>query len=233
MDVQPVHYLPILTTALSAAFLAVLVRRYRQRGGMHHLWWAIGVFFYGVGTALESTITLAGNTVALNKAWYVAGALLGGYPLAQGSVYLHLRRRTAHVLTAITLTVVVLASVAVLLSPVRLEALEPHRPGGALLGWQWVRLVTPFVNLYAAFFLIGTAAWSSVRFFRSGTNGHRAAGNALIAVGALLPGIGGTMAKAGLVEALYVGECIGLMLIWAGYSLCVRRPAVHPAPVLA
>ena len=31
-------------------------------------------------------VTLFGNSPALNKAWYIAGALLGGYPLAQGSV---------------------------------------------------------------------------------------------------------------------------------------------------
>ena len=34
---------------------------------------------------------------------------------------------------------------------------------------------------------------------------------------------GGSFAKAGLVEALYVGECIGLMLIWAGYWVISRR----------
>ncbi len=28
------------------------------------------------------------------------------------------------------------------------------------------------------------------------------------------------MAKAGMVEGLYVGECIGLILIWAGDRVC-------------
>jgi hypothetical protein len=36
------------------------------------------------------------------------------------------------------------------------------------------------------------------------------------------------MAKAGTVEALYVGELIGLALIRAGYRLC-QRPAAAPA----
>lgn len=54
---------------------------------------------------------------------------------------------------------------------------------------------------------------------------RRAYGTALIAAGALLPGIGGGMAKAGVVEALYIGELFGLVLIWWGYELCTRAPA--------
>ena len=51
----------------------------------------------------------------------------------------------------------------------------------------------------------------------------------LIAAGALLPGIGGVMAKAGVIEGLYVGELLGLILIWAGYACCVRPQAPGPA----
>ena len=224
MAVSPsaIHYLPILTTALAAVFTAVLVRRYRERGGLHLLWWAIGVAAYGTGTALESAITLFGNTVALTKTWYVAGALFGGYPLAQGSVYLHLRRRTAHWLTAITLPVLIGAAALVFLSPVVPGVLESHRPSGAILGWGWVRLITPFINLYAVIFLIGGAVLSAVRFARgrAAEDRPRFLGNALIALGAILPGIGGGMAKAGVVEALYVGELVGLVLIWVGYFYC-------------
>lgn len=88
-DLHPVHYLPILTTLFSIYFLIDIGGRYLKKGGRHLMWWAIGVFTYGLGTFFEGWITLFGNTVFLNKAWYVAGAILGGYPLAQGSVYLH------------------------------------------------------------------------------------------------------------------------------------------------
>lgn len=229
---QPVHYLPIATTIISAAFCFILFARYRQRkSGPHLLWWGAGVFFYGLGTALESAITLAGNTVALNKAWYIAGALLGGYPLAQGSVYLHLRRRVANVLTAVTVPLIVVVSVLVVASPVLIEQLEPHRPSGAVLGWQWVRLFTPFINLYAFVFLVGGAVLSAVRYarLRGSDNRSRAIGNTLIAVGALLPGIGGSMAKGGIVEGLYVGEFVGILFIWAGYRLCTLAPGAAAA----
>src|SRR5580765_6966794 len=109
---QPVHYLPILTTLFSLFFLFDIGRRYLSKGGTHLLWWAIGVFTYGLGTFLESFITLTGNTPFKNKLWYVAGAILGGYPLAQGSVYLHFTRRTANLLSSVTVPFILISAAA-------------------------------------------------------------------------------------------------------------------------
>ncbi len=223
-----VHYIPIVTTILSAFFCGVLLNRYRLKGsGTHLLWWATGIFCYGVGTGLEASITLWGNSAALNKAWYIAGAIFGGYPLAQGTVYLLMKRRTAHILSAISLPVILIVSVLVIMSPTNYEALVSHKPGGAALGWQSVRLCTPIINLYAVVFLIGGAAYSAMRYAKNRITGHLASGNTLIAIGAILPGIGGSLAKAGIVEALYIGEFLGLLLIWAGYGFCVQKRKVN------
>jgi hemoglobin/transferrin/lactoferrin receptor protein len=221
-----IHYLPIATTSIAAVFSTSLYRRYRQRKTPHLLWWASGVAFYGLGTLIEAAITVAGNTILLNKAWYIAGAALGGYPLAQGSLYLSWPRRFANRATAISLPFVLLVCLLVGFSPVVVSNLQPGRPSGAILGWHWVRLMTPFINLYAAFFLIGGALVSAWRFWRDRAGANRAAGNLLIALGAILPGIGGSMAKAGVVEALYVGECAGLILIWIGERVCAWRPSL-------
>lgn len=224
-----VLHLPIGTTALSAIFLFVLLRRAASRGFPPHLmWWAIGVFTYGLGTALESSITLFGNSIPLNKAWYVAGALLGGYPLAQGSVYLLTPRTFARATSLITVPIIVALSIAVALSPVNMTAFHPEKPGGAILVWTWIRWCTPFLNLYAVTFLIGGAVFSAVHYFVSGRRPRRAAGNVFIALGATMPGVGGGMAKAGVVEALYIGELIGIVFIWIGYALCVSQPRIEP-----
>jgi len=215
-----VHYFPLGTTLVSAAFTAVLFRKFLAHRSPHLFWWAFGVACYGSGTVVESAITLFGNSVLLTKLWYVTGALLGGYPLAQGSVYLSHSKKFGDRATAITLPVVIVASILVFLSPVRLEMLEPTRPTGAILGWTWIRLVTPFINLYASYFLIGGAAISAWKYFRKQHDGYRAAGNGFIALGALMPAIGGSFAKAGHVEVLYVLEFIGLILIWIGDRTC-------------
>ena len=220
-----VHYLPIATTVLAAIFAPILLRRYaRKPQSLHLLWWGLGIVAYGLGTAIESSVTLLGNSVVQTKAWYIAGALLGGYPLAQGTVYLLLARRTADRLTWITLPFIAFVSLLVILSPVVPGALEPYRPSGAIFAWSWLRLFTPFINVYAVIFLVGGAILSAVRFFKSrgAGHGHRAVGNVLIAIGGILPGIGGTMAKAGMVEALYVGEFVGLLFIWSGFAVALR-----------
>lgn len=220
-----VHYVPIATTIVATAFATSLWRRYLERRTPHLWWWAVGVAFYGLGTLIEAAITLGGNAVFLNKAWYIAGAVLGGYPLAQGSLYFSYSRKFASRATAISLPFVVITSVLVALSPVLIDNLQPHRPSGAILGWQWVRMLTPFINGYAAFFLIGGAIVSAWRYAKLKHAGNRAVGNSLIAFGALLPGIGGSLAKAGIVEALYIGEFVGLILIWVGERTCAWRHA--------
>lgn len=225
-----VHYFPIGTTLVSAVFSALLFRKFLHQRSPQLFWWAFGVACYGSGTVVESLITLGGNSVALTKAWYITGALLGGYPLAQGSVYLSHSRRFGDRATAITLPVVIIAAILVVLSPVRMDVLEATRPTGAILGWTWIRLITPFINLYASFFLIGGAGWSAWKYFKNEHAGHRAAGNAFIALGALMPGIGGSMAKAGYVEVLYVLEFFGLILIWIGDRVCSRAPAPSGNP---
>ncbi len=226
-----VHYLPILTTLFSAFFLYQIAGRYLKRGGPHLFWWAAGVFTYGLGTFFESYITLFGNTPVVNKLWYVAGAILGGYPLAQGSVYLHLEKKNANILTAISLPFIIIASLLVFLSPTNTALLEVHRPSGASIGWQWVRLLTPFINIYSVIFLIGSALWSAIRYAKVENGKYRAIGNTLITIGAILPGIGGGMAKAGMVEALYVGEFAGIILIYAGYRMCSMAVAEPKLPL--
>jgi hypothetical protein len=220
--VRWIHYLPVATTLLSIAFVGALLRRYRERrSGPHLLWWATGVTCYGAGTALESAITLWGNSITLTRLWYVFGAVLGAYPLSQGTVYLLCRRSLAQRLTLLTIPLALVLIVLVLLSPARLELLEDHRPSGAVLSWSWVRALTPILNLYAVVFLVGGALVSSWRFAKKRETAGPALGNGLIAVGAILPAIGGTLAKAGAVEALYVAELIGLVLIGSGYGCCV------------
>lgn len=164
------------------------------------------------------------------RTWYVSGALLGGFPLAQGTVYLLLRRRTAHVLTAVVGVFIVVAGVLVFLSPLDYSLVESHRLSGRVLEWSWVRAFSPFVNLYSVVFLVGGAAWSAWRYRGAGAEYvGRARGNALIALGALLPGIGGAATRAGYVEVLYVTELVGILLIWAGYRLVAgnRSRSIH------
>jgi len=222
-----VHYVPIVTTILSVPFTLEIYRRYRQHPDrLHLLWWAIGIATYGVGTFTESATTIVGWNEPTFRAWYISGALLGGAPLAQGTVYLLLSRRTAHVLTVLLVVYVIAASVPVLLSPIDYSQVETHRLTGRVFEWQWVRAFSPFVNMYAVVFLIGGAILSALRYSANPATHHRVIANVLIAIGAILPGIGGTATRMGYTEVLYVTELAGMLLVWAGYRLSVRPVAI-------
>ena len=226
-----VHYIPIVTTVLCVVFTSEIFRRYREHPErLHLLWWSIGVATYGVGTFTEATTTLMGWNEPVFRAWYISGALLGGAPLAQGTVYLLLSKRTAHVLMTILVAYIAIASVFVLLSPINYDFVETYRLSGRVLAWSWVRLFSPFVNLYAVIFLIGGAILSALRYSGNRATRHRVSANVLIAVGAMLPGIGGTATRMGYVEVLYVTELVGLILTWTGYRMSVTP---SPAPQAA
>jgi hypothetical protein len=226
-----ISYIPILTTVLSAVFAVQLWRHWRRRPGARYLlWWFLGLVAYGAGTLTESLTTLLGWHEPIFRAWYIAGALLGGAPLAQGTAYLLLSRRIADRLTVLLLLVVGAGAAFVLASPINYDLVEPHRLSGKVLAWQGVRLVSPFVNLYAVVLLIGGAFWSAGRYLRQIGAENRMWGNLAIAIGAILPGIGGMYTRMGYTEVLYVTELVGLILIWVGYSLIVRDrgPSIHP-----
>ena len=225
-----IHFIPLATTVVAAFFAPMVYRRWRERrSGPHLLWWAFGIAMYGVGTFTESFTTVFGWNEWVFRFWYISGALLGGAPLAQGTVYLMLSRKVSNRLSVALVTAVAVASVFVLLSPIDHSVVEVHRLTGAVMEWQWARLFSPFINLYAAFFLIGGAALSAWRFRKDADARNRFVGNVFIAVGALLPGIGGSFTRFGYTEVLYVTELLGLSLIWVGYWYNVR-PGTRGAP---
>jgi hypothetical protein len=216
-------YLPILSTLISAAFAWVILARYRlKRQSYHLLWWGIGIGTYGLGTLIESLVTLFGWQSALFKAWYIAGALLGGAPLAVGTIYLLFGRRAGRIAVALLLAAVGVTSIFVILSPVRIDLVDPTILSGKALAWQSIRRVSPFINSLAALFLVGGAIYSAVRFFGHPESRHVSIGNIFIAVGALLPGVGGMGSRMGHTELLYIAEFIGVILIWIGYKYCQR-----------
>src|SRR4029078_6223992 len=112
-----------------------------------------------------------------------------------------------------------------ILSPVNTSLVENNRLTGKILEWKFVRLMTPFINLYAFIFLVGGAVYSAFKYAKNVQFKKRFTGNLLIAIGGLLPGIGGSFTKFGYVEVLFVTEIIGLVFIYLGYKV-IRNDSV-------
>jgi len=179
----------------------------------------ICVIAYGIGTITESVNAIFGWTEMNFRLWYISGALLGGAPLAQGTVYLLLKKKTANILSIFLLILIIAAAISVTLSPVNVTQVIDNTLTGKVFAWQWVRYYSPFINIYAFIFLVGGAIYSAWKYYDGDKTNKRFLGNIYIAVGALLPGIGGSFTRFGHVEVLFVTELIGLMLIFAGYQI--------------
>ncbi|MBO0752475.1 MAG: hypothetical protein J2P53_10200, partial [Bradyrhizobiaceae bacterium] len=159
-----ISYIPLLTTLLSLFFLSRIVPHYRVKGSPYLLWWTLGVATFGLGTLTESINAIFGWSAWNTKVWYIVGALLGGYPLAQGTIYLLMNRRFADISAGVCTAVIVVAAVCVLASPVEVPADFDHRLTGKVFAWQWVRTISPWLNTYAVIFLFGGAVYSAIKY---------------------------------------------------------------------
>ena len=140
-----------------------------------------------------------------------------------------MNKRFADISAVMCSAVILVAAVCVLLSPIAIPDGFDHRLTGRVLEWQWVRGFSPFINLYALVFLFGGAVYSAIKYFGNDRGRARFLGNILIAIGALLPGIGGTATRFGHVEVLYITEFVGLIAIYIGYEMMRkdRSASVH------
>jgi hypothetical protein len=178
--------------------------------------------FYGIGGFCEAYYGAFGWNPLIFRLWYLFGAILVAAWLGQGTVYLLARRRWAN-------ATMVLLALGSLYGAIRVfgAELDPNlmttsiHTGSELSGHAivtpGVRVLTPFFNLYGTVTLVGGAAWSAYIFWRKRILLHRAIGNLLIAIGAMLPAFGGTFSRFGVPGALYVGELLGAVLMFAGF----------------
>src|SRR5437764_8215591 len=214
-----VSYIPVITTLFSAFFLSRIVPHYVSKRSPYLLWWTLGVLTFGLGTLTESINAISGWSEWNTKVWYIVGALLGGYPLAQGTIYLLTKKRFADLSAVACSAIILVAAVCVMLSPIEVPEGFDHRLTGRVFAWQWARGFSPLLHLYAVVFLFGRAVYSTVKCFATAKGRSRFLGNVLIAIGAFLPGIGGTFTRFGYVEVLYITELIGLIFIYFVYYI--------------
>lgn len=219
--------LPFASGIISTIFAVLVLRRYAAhkrdgRRAAHLLLWGIGMVFYAVGGFCEAYYGAFGWNSLVFRLWYLCGAILVAAWLGQGTVYLLANRKWANAL-------MIVLGVASLYAAIRVFAatLDPGlmtesvHTGSELSGHAivtgGVRGLTPFFNLYGTVTLVGGALYSSWIFWRKRILLHRTIGNILIAVGAMLPAFGGTFSRFGLPNALYLGELLGTILMFAGF----------------
>ena len=79
------------------------------------------------------------------------------------------------------------------------------------------RLLTPLFNITGAMALVFGAAYSAWVWWRQGLYAHRVVSNALIAFGAFVPSLTHGLHRFGFTDGYYLGEFVGLALIFIGF----------------
>jgi len=218
------NFLPYLSTIITFAFAIAVFNRYRQRGGVYLLLWAVGLLLYGLGTLSEVILGLTFNVLVL-KIWYLTGAMLTAAWLGMGTVHLLIRKgNTAQILTWVLAAVSVLALLLVFAVPAKSAAYDIARPASEqyqdiLTRNGLIILLTILLNIYGTLTLVGGAIYSAFLFWRKKILANRMYGNILIAAGALSPAMGGTFLRAGLTDMLYLSELVGAVLMFVGFIL--------------
>lgn len=82
---------------------------------------------------------------------------------------------------------------------------------------ETLRLATPLFNVAGALALVLGAASSGWQGWRHGAAPHRAASNALIALGGLIPGVTSSLGRLGSPGTAALGELAGVVCIFAGF----------------
>lgn len=226
--------LPFFSCVISFIFAFVILMRYAMRRKPHQLLWGIGMIFYGIGGFCEAYYGVSGWNPLIYRLWYLFGAVLVAAWLGQGTVYLLARRKLANILMIILAVGSLFAVYQVFRAQLDPSLMTTSLHTGSEMSGQaivtpGVRTLTPFFNLYGTLTLVGGAAYSAWIFWRKRVLLHRAIGNLLIAVGAILPAFGGTFSRLGISGTLYISELLGAVLIFIGYLRSVTPMAGEPS----
>ena len=211
-------YVPLITCIVSLIFAITVLDQYFARRKPFQLLWSVGLFMYSLSTLTEFWWNIVGHVDLFYRLWYLIGAILVAAYLGQGTVYLLMKRRTAHILMAILGVFTLYATVRALTVSIDITDLT-KLTGVGVMPTDLRAIVTPITNAYGTFALVGGAIWSAWIFWRKRILPHRVTANILIALGALLPAFGGLhiALPGGDLNLFFIMELLGVIIMFFGF----------------
>ena len=202
---------------VSLVFTIAVLDQYFARRKPHQLLWAIGLFMYFISTFTEFWWNVYGHVDVLYRIWYLIGAILVAAYLGQGTLYLLMRRRTAHIIMTILGIASVYAAVRIFTINIDISGLT-KLTGVGVFPTDVRVIMTPLFNAFGTFALAGGAVYSAFIFWRKRILPHRVVSNILIAIGALLPAAGGIhISVAGNLNLFFILELAGVIIMFVGF----------------
>jgi hypothetical protein len=225
----------LLATAISAAFSVTLFMQYRAKPRAYLLAWSIALGIYAVAALTEVIGAAAGWDPLLYRTYYYLGGILVVGVLALGTIYLLAPRfgRTA-LLILVVLGGVGLAGTlgaslqAGLLQTREVPSVDTIRVEHGAFNAVAI-LMAAILNSVGSVILIGGAIWSAYGAWRRGGAQSRLVANILIAAGAFIVAGASTLTRLfHAYELFYVGQAIGVLVMFGGFLAVQRVPRRAP-----
>lgn len=208
--------LPLTSSIISFILAIIVLDQFFARRKAYQLVWAVGLFMFFLSMGSAFWIEAWGMNETAYRLWYLFGVILVAAYLGMGTLYLLARRRVAHIIMAILLVASLYAAFRVSTVSIDVSTLSSLSSDAIPQG---VRRLTPFSNIFGTVALVGGAIYSAWVYWRHRLMPHRVVANILIAVGAMLPALGGTLARLGLssttAHALLI--LLGIIIIFIGF----------------
>lgn len=242
----------IISAVVTGVFAAIVLKRWSEKRRPHLLAWGIGLTMYFFGTLSQVILYFVWSPFFFGL-WYWAGALMVAAWLGQGTVYLLVRRGSIarNINMALILVGVMTLPWTIFLTPFNADAWEPGRDiteiyrteGDTATGVitregimplqsrGTVRFFSPIMNVWGTIALVGGAIYSSILFRRKEIMRNRMVGNWLIALGGLMPALGGALIRLGDPSYKYLGEMLGAILIFIGFWMATQYAETDVKPV--
>ncbi len=212
--------LPVAATLVAALFCALLVRSFRRRPAGQKALWAAGFALFAAAAASEALAQRTGWSPALFRTYYLAGGVLTVAYLGAGSAWLLLPRHARDVLVGGVAVATIAAFLTVVLASVDVQAIagtpSGRPPSNGALGGHAV-LWAIALNSFGTLFLVGGSLYSIVRR-------QRVRANLWIGGGAIVVALATGLSRAGDYSLVYLGELLGIALMFSGFTFVDRKP---------
>ncbi len=223
-------FLPVGAALLALAFALLLIRSFLRRPAGQKALWSAGFLLFAVAATTEALAQRDGWSPGLFRTYYLAGGVLTVAYLGSGSAWMLLPRRGRDALLGALAVATAAAAVTVFLGPVDAWVLAAASSGeppanGALGGHSFVWAIA--LNSLGTLSLVGGSLLSIMRR-------QRVRANVWIASGAISVAAATGLSRAGDTSLMYLGELVGIALMFSGFTLTGPRPKLarpaDPAP---
>ncbi len=220
--------LPLLASMVSFVFTLMVLDQFLRRRKTYQIVWTVGLFLFCLAAFAQFLGSAYGwrENVNYYRVWYLCGAMGTSAFLGMGTIFLMAPPKVARAVLGLLVFFFLVAGILVFTAAVDISAL-PAEPTQEVKGTgfpTYIRVLTPFFNIFGAGFLAFGAAQSAWTFWRKRLKLYRVVSNCFIFAGALVASAAGTIERFNLSgsDAFSMATLLGVTLIFIGFLISIE-----------